>query len=123
MTETSAMAATYADELPIVAGHRLRVVVSQRWGQLIAVGRTRQAFRAIESAEQWARENPETFESLSKEYEAFCVAHKLILEKPADEHFYDDSLTVTQRLWLINFARRWQSVAEFESEQDAAVCR
>lgn len=101
------------DAMPIIAGHVLRKVLSQRWGLLYHVGRTDRAFKTIEEAIDYAGDNPVTFSMLISEYQTFCLNNDLQLGS-ADEHLFDENLTDEERLWLVDFCARWESVALHE---------
>jgi hypothetical protein len=105
-------------EYPAVAGHQLHHMVDPHFGDLIRVGNTDRAYTRLGDAVRDACTNALTYDILGLEYLAFAVQHRLTFLGAADEHLFDDRLTDEQRLWLIEFCRRWQSVAEFEAEQE-----
>jgi len=106
------------NEYPAIAGHQLRHVISQRWGDLIQVGDTDRAYVNLDEAMRDARSNPLTYAILEIEYRTFGLKHRITWLGSADEHLVDPRLTDAQRLWLVEFCRRWQSIAEFEREQE-----
>lgn len=104
---------TQDDNLPIIAGHQLSVVVDGRFGPLVRIGRTVHAFRTIPEAIEYAEHHPVTLNELISEYQAFNLREGLQLVS-ADEHLFDERLSPSQRLWLVDFIRRWDSVCEHE---------
>jgi hypothetical protein len=105
-----------SDALPIIAGHQLHYVNGGRWGRLIHVGKTEMAFRDINDAIDYAGANPVTFAMLESEYQTFNLRHHLKLGS-AEDHLFDEMLTDSERLWLVDFVRRWKSVAENEGAE------
>ncbi len=89
------------DALPIIAGHQIRIA--------FRVGNTDVAFDTICAAIDYAGEFPVTFAELTAEYNIFNLENSLHLGA-ADEHLFDERLTDEQRLWLVDFCRRWKSV-------------
>lgn len=108
---------TSRNEYPAVAGHQLRHVISDRWGSLVHIGNTDRAYTKLEDAERYARDNPLTYEILISEYRTFGIDNGITWLGSADEHLFDERLTDRQRLWLIEFCRRWESIAQFEAEE------
>lgn len=106
-------------EYPAVAGHQLRHIVSQRWGDLVHVGNTDMAYRTLGAAVAYAKEHPLTYDHLCSEYRSFGIKHDITWLGSADEHLFDERLTDEQRLWLVEFCRRWESIAEFEAEEES----
>jgi hypothetical protein len=102
-------------EYSAVAGHLLYDVFSMRFGYLIAVGKTDRAFKSFDEAKAFAKRHPLTTSHLASEYQSFNLAHDLKLGS-ADEHLFDENLTDEQRLWLVDFCRRWDSAVAFEDD-------
>ncbi len=48
-------------------------------------------------------------ETLTQEYETWLATNGLDLGS-ADEHLFDESLTITQRVWLHDFVQRWEAI-------------
>lgn len=105
------------NELPVVAGHVLREVFSMRWGYLVHVGGTTMAYKTVGAASAYARQHPLAFEDLIREYGEFGRKANIGPMGSADEHLFDERLSDEQRLWLVDFVRRWESVAEFNQEE------
>jgi hypothetical protein len=56
-----------------------------------------------------------SIDNLAREYQRWNLEQGLSLGS-ADEHRYDENLTVAQRDWLHDFSRRWDEAAEAEEE-------
>jgi hypothetical protein len=59
-------------------------------------------------------------EKLIEEYKEWNEAQGLNLGS-ADEHLFDDNLTLDQRVWLLNFSRRWETEEKSLSDVNGRV--
>lgn len=102
------------DDLPAVAGHKLRSFNTPRWGVMIRVGETDAAFMGdrLEAAIEWARAHPLSYEQLVTEFADFGARHGFAHGDAEELLFFRQDLTVEQRLWLVDFIYRWRSLAE-----------
>lgn len=100
------------DDLPAVAGHKLRAFLTERWGVLVRVGITDAAFTTLDAAVRHARDNPLSYDQLTEEFRAFGILSGF-REGDAEELLMHPGLTDEQRLWLVDFVHRWQSIADY----------
>ncbi len=107
------------NEYPAVAGHQLYDVDATQIGEGHLVYVCDLYFRQLGAAIEYAKQHPLSFTLLASEYTEFGLRNGLTWLGSADEHLLDERLTHAQRLWLVEFCRRWQSVAEFEAEEES----